>query len=847
MSKAYFVDGYHGGIKGHMPLGSWADVLRRMRETPDWKLCLDIEPISWDALRRTDPASYAEVRRLIMEREKPRVEVVAASYAQPFGWVIGGESNIRQLIRGKALVEAHFPGIDVDTYATQEPCWSSSLPQILRSLGYKRAVLKNPGTAWGGYASGIDRETVLWVGPDGTAIPCVPRYACEELVNCWETEAGYMEPAFADKCVRLGIAHPVGSFLQDLGWPANPRHRREALRFVTWREYMDEIAEEPTEAWAFTQEDIRCTLPWGEGTLQRMSREVRAAENKIVAAEKLASVAGVLRGAAYPEARLQEAWDQLLLSQHHDAWICATTRTGREQWAWQAGAQSWMAEQSCDGVLDAALDSFKREARAGEAPGIRVFNLSGAERKEVAEIEIPASGAAASFRVRNGDGIEVPSQVVPTRARPDGTLHACKLLFEAETPAMGYRTYAVEPLRPEEVERSGGIAAEARAHAVVHEDCATIATDLYDIRIDTARGGVIASWKDKRLNREIVATGRAFNEFAGYLISERRWASSTEAPAMATIKENGPLRVVLELKGTFAGTGYVTTVTAAAGQRSVDFHVRFQYERDTWIGDPWEMAPEDRNTERRKSHHHTRRKLQARFPAALDDREIYKNSAFDVTLSRHADTHYERWDEIKHNIVLHWIDVYDPRRDYGLAVFADHATDYSHAKDEALALTLGWGGEGGFWWGKRPLNGVQEMRYAVLPHGGRWDRAGIQQACARWMEPLLPAFGFHSGASSMSLFRVTDPAIEVSSVTMDGEDLLVRLYNSGSEARSCSIVLGAPLSAGDLSLVELDGKPLSALSSDVLPDQTREAKLSLPRQGLATVRIGGMRTAAMNS
>lgn len=38
--KAYFVDGYHGGIKGHMPLGSWADVIRRLEENPafnTWK------------------------------------------------------------------------------------------------------------------------------------------------------------------------------------------------------------------------------------------------------------------------------------------------------------------------------------------------------------------------------------------------------------------------------------------------------------------------------------------------------------------------------------------------------------------------------------------------------------------------------------------------------------------------------------------------------------------------------------------------------------------------------------------------------------------------------------------
>ncbi|MFB9276617.1 hypothetical protein [Cohnella cellulosilytica] len=848
MKKAYFVDGYHGGIKGHMPLGSWADVLRRLRQRPEWKLCLDIEPISWEVLRRTDPGSYDEIREHLAEGDASRLEMVAASYAQPFGWVIGGESNIRHLIRGLEVVREHFPDLVVDTYATQEPCWSSSYPQLLRSLGYKRAVLKNPGTAWGGYASGIDRETVLWTGPDGTAIPCVPRYDCEELVNCWETEAGHMAPEFVDKCLARGIAHPVGSFLQDLGWPANPRLDRDEIRYVTWREYMETIAEQPTEPWHFTQEDIRCTLPWGEATLQRMSREVRAAENKIVAAEKLAALASVLHGDRYPQERLREAWDQLLLSQHHDAWICATTRDGREQWAWQAGAQSWAAESLSDELLGRAADRLRQEEDGGAEFAVRVFNLSGSGRKELTEVEIPAAGGTNAIRVRDADGNEVPSQSVPTRVnREDGSLHACKLIFEAEPPAMGYRTYAVEHLHSNDPQAEVSVPEGERVSVSVQGEAAWIETDQYKLRIDAARGGVIAEWFDKAHNRPIVSSERPFNEFAGFHIGLNRWGSSTEAPVVLTVKEGGPLRAVVEMKGRFADIEYVATLSAARGQRRIDFHVRFRYEAETWIGDPWEMAPEHRTTERRKSHHNTRYKLQARFPALLEDRRIYKNAAFDVAQSRHEDTHYERWDEIKHNIVLNWVDAYDDRLGYGLAVFSDHTTDYSHAKDEPLALTLGWGGEGGFWWGKRPLTGVQQMRYAVLPHAERWDRAGLQQESARWAEPLLSAYGRRLQTASVSLLRVTDPAIEVSSVRMDGDDLLVRLYNSGSEAASFSLLVSVALGTGRMALVELDGKPREPLPYAALPEGEREARLSLPQHGLATIRISNARAALSNS
>ena len=52
----------------------------------------------------------------------------------------------------------------------------------------------------------------------------------------------------------------------------------------------------------------------------------------------MASMAAAFHGVAFPAERLQRAWDQLLWSQHHDAWITATTRTGRQAWAFQVAA-----------------------------------------------------------------------------------------------------------------------------------------------------------------------------------------------------------------------------------------------------------------------------------------------------------------------------------------------------------------------------------------------------------------------------------------------------------------------------------------------------------------------------
>ena len=179
----YYVDGYHGGVDGHMPPDSLRNVLDGLDRFPQWKVTFEIEPYSWAVFARTDPHSIERLRKHLADAgPAARVEMVSGAWGQGYGWNASGESNIRQIAYGLAELRAVFPDLVVDTYAVQEPCWTSCLPQLLKSFGYRRAVLKN-STCWGGYhAPTIDADLVNWAGPDGTRIPAVPRYGVEGLV-----------------------------------------------------------------------------------------------------------------------------------------------------------------------------------------------------------------------------------------------------------------------------------------------------------------------------------------------------------------------------------------------------------------------------------------------------------------------------------------------------------------------------------------------------------------------------------------------------------------------------------------------------------------------------------------
>lgn len=889
MPTIYYVDGYHGGVRGHMALGSWRDILNRMRELPNWKISLDIEPESFQYVRRRDPEAFWEISRYLDDQTPgARMEIVGATYAQPFAWLFGGESLVRQLAFGLKVLREAFPKVKVETYSVQEPCFTSAMPQILLSFGFVRAVMKN-NTGFGGYMGGFDADVVKWVGPDGSAIPAVPHYACEELLDVWTTDSEAANENYARKCVAKGITRPSGMAYQDLGWMAKPQVGSKHIRFTTWREYFETIAPKADRSWEVSQEEIKGNLPWGCATLQKTGREMHSAENSLLRAEKMAAVAAVLLRIPYPDSRLSEAWENTLDSQHHDAWVVAKNGRGRQNWAWQVSAQTWETEQICGEVISASAEALA--AGTGSTPHnplgtrfVRVFNTTGRDRSGVVELNLTGNIGMRAAKIFDEKGQEIPCQLMVRRKfvahevvsamiakdqvrppaqglkpnqqwssrglgpgggvgleyLPGESMNAGQLLFEAAAPAVGYSTYRIEPVY------GTGLQTAPRSAPAAHvsqdsDGFIAIETDLYRVRIDPRRGGVLTSIYSKQMRQEFVntANARLFNEYRGYFISEKQWFSSADSPVEVQFVEEGPMRVRLALSGKVGPHPYRSTVTLAVGDPRIEFNVRFQFRPNTWIGDPWRIPPQRSRSERRRSYHDDRWKLNAFFPVALPNQVIYKDAAYDVCRSKLADTFYQRWDEVKHNVILNWIDILDEDRKQGVALFSDQVTSYVHGKDHPLALVLAWGWDGPPFFGDCPLEGEHEANYAIMPHAGRWDEAGLWQACRERGEPLLPQLMTGKPAPQKmrySLVNVSGEGCDVPTVTVEGNHLMVRLFNAGALDNARRMV-SIPMKPVGAELVELDGRTIKPLEVRVTGDGRHGVELVMPRFGVRTVRF----------
>lgn len=781
--RHYFIDGYHGGRYGHYPEGYTGFVTSQLQANPYWKINLELEPETWDLVRITEPEAYATFKKMFADQsDSGRIEYVNPGYGQSYLYTSSGESMIRQLSYGMQKVKEHFPEAIFTTYSSEEPCFTSALPQVLLSFGFKYASLKNPNTCWGGYTRAFGGELVQWQGPDGSRLPTVPRYSTEKLVanSTWQTTAWNNGKAYIQSALAAGIRHPVGMCLQDAGWRGGP-WLQDKVQYETWRHYIGRIADrQAATLWKLSQEDIQVSLVWGAQVLQRIAQQVRSAENRLAAAEKYAAIRTLYDHQPWPQQSLDTAWKSLLLAQHHDCWIVPYNGRKGDQWIDKVKRWTDMTLAVSDSILqqDDIVDT-----------GIRIVNTTAHHREEW--------------------------MVVPDRSGKP-------LVFKASVPPMGYRIY-----QPQEATEK---TAAVKQHRQLPDGRYRIETDLYRVVIDPAKGGVITSLVSKAQgNREMVDTkhARGFNELRGYFYKSAAWRSSMDTAATVRIKEDNQAQVVAEIKGFIAGHPFTQLLTLTNGRRRIDMQVRIDWQGDPGIGAP--QADHYRAEDYQKAFYNDSFKLQVLFPLNLPQQHLSKDAPYDVTESRLTNTFFNSWDSIKNNVLLHWADVTDGKA--GLALFTDHTTSYVHGQHYPLGFTLQYAGTA-LWGRNYNIDGPTEVKYAIVPHAGKWDAASISKEAANWCEPLLvmPA----SGENDLSLLSLQDERWEVPALLMDGKDLLIRIYNAAGDNREHELYFSG--TAAKAILEQLNGEALQTLSLRQAGGKTI-IRLSMPRFGIRTIRL----------
>jgi len=365
-------------------------------------------------------------------------------------------------------------------------------------------------------------------------------------------------------------------------------------------------------------------------------------------------------------------------------------------------------------------------------------------------------------------------------------------------PSCGYAVLA----GPEE-EPGDRVAAAARADGFRLENAS--------VRVDLDAAGRVVSFYDKRHRREIMAgPGNRFVMFEDkpekedawnveiYHLEKRREAGRVLA---SRLFDEGPLRAGVEIELELSGS-------ASLKQRIFLEACSPRLNFDT--------SAEWRETDQF---------LKVEFPLLLrSDHATYDIQFGHLTRPTHANT---GWDLARFEVCAHrWADLSEPA--YGVALLNDCKYGYS-CRGNLLSLSL-------LRAPKFPDPGADmgshRFRYAVFPHAGGPQEAGVGREAAAFNQPLevLPV---SAPPETREFFSLDDPAVVLGAVKLaeDGDQIIVRLHESGGGHRTVRLASALPFKGAALvNLLEEEDDPVDwkdgGVSLALRPFQIVTLKLS---------------------
>jgi len=589
--------------------------LELARREPEYKFVLaevDYLKPYWDV----HPQDRAELRRLI---EEGRVEIMGGAYNEPNTNLTSPETTIRNLVHGMGFQRDVLGGDPSTAWQLDAFGHDPQFPGMAADAGLTSSSwARGPHHQWGPMQvlAGVQgdpermqfRSEFEWISPSGRGL--LTHYMPAHYSAGWWMDSA---PSLADAeeavyrifeglkkvSVTRNVLLPVGTDYTPPNKWVTQIHRDWNARY-TWPRFVCAL---PREFFAAVRADLdrrglrpspqtRDMNPVYTGkdvSFIDTKQANRAAENAVLDAERFAVFAGLLTGAAYPQAALAKAWVQLAYGAHHDA------ITGSESdqvyldlltsWrdAWQLGTT---ARDSALRLLSSAVDT---SGGSMDALPVIVWNPLARGRSDVVTVRVSTapSGAPApghfpeGVRVLDADGAELPALVE----------HGGRSVsfIAKDVPSLGWRAFRLVASYVDED---------------WHEAPGTeIANEHYRLRVDPSRGGGVSSLVElghqgsdslhrpggrdslRPEGRELIAEGRVGNELAVYeeypqhpkfgegpwhLVPKGPVVCSAGTPAEEVRAFRCPIGQRLVVRGRVGGLRYTQTVTLWAGVPRVD-------------------------------------------------------------------------------------------------------------------------------------------------------------------------------------------------------------------------------------------------------------------------------------
>ncbi len=662
-------------------------VLRLMEAFPEYRFTQS-QPQLYAFVRESDPQLYEAIREKVAQG---RWEPIGGMWVEADCNLTGAEALARQFLLGREFFRQEFgPGAETPVLWLPDVFgYTWSLPQLMREAGLKYFFTIKIG--WNQY-NRLPYDTFWWQGLDGTKVLThfstvpdptgthVSTYNAvaspEQVLGAWRN----LQQKEQQKVLLMAYGHgdggggPTREMLENLRelrhFPGMPR-----VRMGTVREFFERLEEEVDERLPTWNGELYLEIHRGTYTTQaRVKKMNRKSEFLLHDAEFLATLARLLdEKAAYPHARLKEAWQLLCRNQFHDVLPGSSIQAVYED-ALRDHAE---VQRHARAIIDEALSVIGAHCEGD----VLVVNPTSFPRDDL--VLWPHS-------LPNDHVLATPDgTVLPVQRVEGGTLVAM-----GEIPPYSVRELVLVPGAP--VSPPTEVKASARTLENAY------------LRLEFDGAGDLVRVYDKEVGRDVLAPGAVGNQFQAFEDRPLNWDAwdidifyeqkmwRAEPAFSVRVVESGPLRATLEIRRRILNSTCVQRISLSWNSRRIDFDTLIDWQERHVL-------------------------LKVAFPVdILAPQARYEIQWGNVERPTHRNT---SWDWARFETVAHkWVDLSEGN--YGVSLLNDCKYGYD-VRDNVLRLSLL---RGTTYPDPEADRGRHRFTYSLFPHPGAWDWHTVAQA-----------------------------------------------------------------------------------------------------------------------
>ena len=488
----------------------------------------------------------------------------------------------------------------------------------------------------------------------------------------------------------------------------------------------------------------------------------RRAEQLGYAAEALSVMADWIGAVPYPKYVINDAYQRFIWHQFHDD-LTGTSITEVYPFSWN---DLMLAQNQFANTLESAAGGFSAamDTQVKGTPVV-VFNPVSAVNPDIVTVEIQMPSNYRDVQIYGPDGKKVKSQILGR----DG--NKATVAFAATSPSVSLGVY---DFRLSTSAPSAKTALKASGR--------TIENSVYKVTVDGK--GDISSIIDKRVGRELVASGESF----GLQIFDENTSDSWPSwEILKSVIDKDPLPVEEDVRISVESTGPLMAV----------LRVDRRYEESTFTQRIilYDGAADDRIDIRNNVDWKSRRTLlKAAFPASFKaTKATYDLGLGQISRGNNTPTAYEV-------PAQQWADITADDLSYGITIMNDSRYGWDKPSDNTLRLTLihtptadrGYRNE------KTLDIAPHEFTYSIVGHPGALDGAAAA-AASDVLNQRKSAYSVdkHPGrlGKSFSMVSTSDPSIRVKALKKaeDGDGFIVRVYEFSGAPKNGDIRFAADI------------------------------------------------------